>query len=99
MYSSLLLEHGNERATITLNRPEKRNAINPQMISELQSALDEIEKKKVRVVIMTGAGSAFCAGMDLDMLAAISKQSPQENQEDSRRMAKLFAASGVFHGR
>ena len=60
------------------------------MISELQSAFDEIEKKKVRVVIMTGAGTAFCAGMDLEMLSAIAQQSPQENQEDSRRMAKLF---------
>src|SRR5262245_64048675 len=60
------------------------------MIAELQTALDDIEKKKVRVVIMTGAGPAFCAGMDLDMLQAIAKQSPQENQEDSRRMAKLF---------
>ena len=90
MFSTLLLEYGTERATITLNRPDKRNAINPAMISELQTAFDEIEKKKVRVVIMTGAGAAFCAGMDLDMLQAIAKQSPQENQEDSKRMAKLF---------
>jgi methylglutaconyl-CoA hydratase len=90
MYSTLLLDYGKERATITLNRPDKRNAINPQMIAELQSALDEIEKKKMRVVIMAAAGAVFCSGMDLDMLSAISKQSPQENQEDSRRMAKLF---------
>src|SRR5262250_3657529 len=90
MFSTLLLEYGAERATITLNRPDKRNAITPTMIAELQTALDDIERKRVRVVIMTGAGPAFCAGMDLDMLQAIAKQSPQENQEDSRRMAKLF---------
>ena len=90
MYSTLLLDYGHERATITLNRPDKRNAINTPMIAELQTALDEIEKKKVRVVIMTGAGSAFCAGMDLELLAALAKQSPQENQEDSRRMARLL---------
>jgi methylglutaconyl-CoA hydratase len=90
MYATLLLDYGEERATITLNRPDKRNAINTQMIAELQTALDEIEKKRVRVVIVTGAGSAFCAGMDLDMLQTIAKQSPQENQEDSRRIAKLF---------
>jgi methylglutaconyl-CoA hydratase len=90
MYSTLLLEFGKERATLTLNRPDKRNAINPQMISELLTAFDEIEKKKVRVLIMTGAGSAFCAGMDLEMLSAIAQQSPQENQDDSRRIAKLF---------
>ena len=90
MFSTLLLDYGEDRATITLNRPDKRNAINPQMISELLTAFDEIEKKKIRVVIMTGAGSAFCAGMDLEMLSAIAQQSPQENQDDSRRIAKLF---------
>ena len=90
MFSTLLLDYGEDRATITLNRPDKRNAINPQMISELLTAFDEIEKKKIRVVIMTGAGLAFCAGMDLEMLSAIAQQSPQENQDDSKRMAKLF---------
>jgi methylglutaconyl-CoA hydratase len=90
MYSTLLLDYADENATITFNRPEKRNAISTQMIAELQSALDEIEKTRVRVVIVSGAGSSFCAGMDLERLAAIAEQSPQENQEDSRRMAKLF---------
>src|ERR1700732_1698277 len=90
MYSTLILEFSGEIAKITLNRPDKRNAINTQMIAELQSALDAIEKSHSRVVIVTGAGKAFCAGMDLEMLAAIAKQSPSENQEDSRRMAKMF---------
>src|SRR5712664_3651075 len=90
MYSTLLLEISGNLATITLNRPEKRNAISTQMMAELQSALDEIERSHARVGIMTGAGKAFCAGMDLDMLTAIAKQSPAENQEDSRRIAKLF---------
>jgi methylglutaconyl-CoA hydratase len=90
MYSTLLLEIAGNLATVTLNRPDKRNAISTQMMAELQTALDEIEKTHARVVILTGAGKAFCAGMDLDMLAAIAKQSPAENQEDSRRIAKLF---------
>src|ERR1700737_2137753 len=90
MYSTLILEFSGEIAKITLNRPDKRNAINTQMIAELQSALDAIEKSHSRVVIVTGAGKAFCAGMDLDMLAAITKQSPAENQEDARRIAKLL---------
>ena len=90
MYSTLLLDYAGETATITFNRPEKRNAISTMMIAELLTALDEIERKRVRVVIITGAGPAFCAGMDLEMLSAIAEQSPQENQEDSRRMAKLF---------
>src|SRR5256884_3006671 len=90
MFSTLLLEFSGEVAKITLNRPDKRNAINSQMICELQSSLDSIEKSHSRVVILTGAGKAFCAGMDLDMLSAISKQSPAENQEDSRRIAKML---------
>src|SRR5260221_3014410 len=90
MYTTLLLDFSGEIAHITLNRPDKRNAISAQMIAELQSALDAIEKTRVRVGIVTGAGKAFCAGMDLEMLAAIAKQSPAENQEDSRRIARLF---------
>jgi methylglutaconyl-CoA hydratase len=90
MYSTLLLEFSSEIAKITLNRPDKRNAINTQMIAELQTALDTIEKSHSRVVIVTGAGKAFCAGMDLEMLAAITKQSPAENQEDARRIAKML---------
>jgi methylglutaconyl-CoA hydratase len=90
MYSTLTLEFNGEIAKITLNRPDKRNAINSQMIAELQTTLDTIEKSHSRVVIVTGAGKAFSAGMDLDMLAAITKQSPAENQEDARRIAKLL---------
>jgi methylglutaconyl-CoA hydratase len=91
MYSTLLLEYRDAIATITLNRPDKRNAISAAMIADLQSALDAIEKNhSIRVAILTGAGKAFCAGMDLEMLSAIAKQSPTENQEDSRRIAKML---------
>src|ERR1700694_717757 len=60
------------------------------MLSELQSALDIIEKSHARVGIVTGIGKAFSAGMDLEMLSAIARQSPQENMDDSRRMARMF---------
>jgi len=90
MYSTLLLDMPGDVATITLNRPDKRNAISATMIAELLTALDAIEKTHARVAILTGAGKAFSAGMDLEMLAAIAQQSPTENQEDSRRMAKMF---------
>jgi methylglutaconyl-CoA hydratase len=90
MYSTLLLEFSGEIAKITLNRPEKRNAVTTGMIAELMTALDVLEKSHTRVVMLTGAGKAFCAGMDLEMLATIAKQSPAENQEDSRRIAKLL---------
>jgi methylglutaconyl-CoA hydratase len=90
MYSTLLLEFSGEIARMTLNRPDKRNAVTTTMIAELLTAFDVIEKSHTRVVILTGAGTCFCAGMDLEMLAAIAKQSPAENQEDSRRIAKLL---------
>jgi enoyl-CoA hydratase/carnithine racemase len=56
MYSTLLLKIDGNLATITLNRPEKRNAISTQMMAELQTALDEIERSHARVGILTGAG-------------------------------------------
>jgi len=89
-YETLLVESRDQVSTITLNRPDKRNAINTQMIAELQSALDSVEKTHDRVVVLTGNGACFCAGMDLSLLQAIATQSPSENQEDSRRMAKMF---------
>ena len=90
MYETLKLETSGQLTTLTLNRPDKRNAISSRMLSELQSALDEIEHSHARVAIITGAGKSFCAGMDLEMLAAIATQSAAENMEDSRRMAKMF---------
>jgi len=90
MYATLLLKYEGQIAKITLNRPEKRNAISQQMMSDILSVLDEVERSKARVAIFTGAGKSFCAGMDLEMLSAIARQSAQENQEDSRRMAKMF---------
>jgi len=77
-------------ATITLARPEKRNAISTEMIEELLAALDEAERGPARVVIITGEGAAFCSGMDLDALKAVSGQSPTQNLEASRRMARMF---------
>ncbi len=89
-FETLLLDNTEHLSTITLNRPEKRNAITTQMIADLQSALDAIEKTNTRVVIITGTGKAFCAGIDLELLQAIAQQTPAENQDDSRRIAKMF---------
>ena len=89
-YQTLTLTHEGAVATITLTRPEKRNAISAQMIEELLAALAEIEHTAVRAVIITGSGSAFCSGMDLDALKNLAQQSPTQNLEDSRRMATMF---------
>jgi methylglutaconyl-CoA hydratase len=89
-YETLFVESTDQVATITFNRPDKRNAISTQMIAELLAVLDALEKTHTRIVILTGSGKAFCAGIDLDLLRNIANQSPGENQEDSRRIAKMF---------
>ncbi len=77
-------------ATVTLNRPEKRNAISLLLVDELLSGLDEVERSSAQVLILTGAGKAFCAGMDLDELKALLGKTHEENVQDSSRMAHIF---------
>lgn len=77
-------------ATITLDRQEKRNAISRALVEELLAALDEVEKSSAQVVILTGAGKAFCAGMDLEELKALLGRTHDENVQDSSRMAHIF---------
>src|SRR5262245_66362130 len=65
-YATLLLDREGRVATITLNRPDARNALDLTMRRELLAALDEVEAASdVRVVILTGAGGHFCAGGDV----------------------------------
>src|SRR3954463_1937541 len=89
-YKTLALNLDSGVASITLNRPDKRNAISFQLVDELLRALDEIQKASAHAVILTGSGKAFCAGMDLDELKSLLGKTHAENVEDSRRMAKLF---------
>jgi len=89
-YAALAVETADQVTTITLNRPEKRNALSREMITEILAVLDEIEVSNSRVAIITGAGRAFCSGLDLDALSTIASQSPDENLADTRHTARLF---------
>src|SRR5215475_4423748 len=89
-FQTLTLAYEAGIATITLNRPEKRNALSFQLLTDLLSAFDEVEQSGALVVILTGAGKAFCAGMDLDELKGLTGKSHEQNFEDSRRMAQVF---------
>lgn len=89
-YQTLKLEYEAEIAVITLNRPDKRNAISAQMITELLGALDAVEAAPSRVAILTGSGKAFCAGIDLEGLRALAGQTAEQNLADSQLMAKMF---------
>ena len=79
-------------ALITLNRPDKRNALNDELIDGLKRALHQAEAEAaVRVVVITGAGADFCSGADLSALQKISESSIVENMEDAQTLMELFA--------
>ncbi len=89
-YSTLTLAYEGALALVTLNRPDKRNAISYELIDDVLGALAEVEKSDAQILILTGAGKAFCSGMDLDNLRSITGRTAEENQSDSETMARLF---------
>jgi len=95
-YTALTLAFVGPVATLTLNRPEKRNAISYQLIEELHRALHEVQTSHSHILILTGAGDAFCSGMDLDNLREITRHTEEENLADSGRMAHMFRALYEF---
>src|SRR5882724_9327053 len=90
LYNTLLTHEADGILTITLHRPERRNALTPEMQQELIIALESASDSAVEVVILTGAGTAFCAGLDLTALQAMTTNSAAEQEADARRIARLF---------
>jgi methylglutaconyl-CoA hydratase len=89
-YSTLTLAYEGPVAALTLNRPEKRNAISYELIDDVLRALAEVEQSDAQIVVLTGKGKAFCSGMDLDNLRSITGRSAEDNRADSSTMARLF---------
>src|SRR5690242_20060685 len=78
-------------ARITLNRPEKRNALDDEMIAEIRQALAEsAQVEAARVVLISGAGKDFCAGADLAAIERLSRGPVMENVADARHLGDLF---------
>jgi methylglutaconyl-CoA hydratase len=78
-------------ARITLNRPEKKNALNDQLISELKEALvASAANEDVRAIVVSGSGSDFCSGADLAALEKISQSTAAANASDARALLELF---------
>lgn len=78
-------------ATIALNRPEKRNALNGPMVAELREAFRQAAADEaVKAVILKGNGEAFCAGADLEYLQQLQQNTYAENLTDSRELMQLF---------
>ena len=95
-YTTIQLELAGAVATITLNRPEKRNAISFELIEDVLRALAEVATSDAIVLILTGAGEAFCSGMDLKNLKDLVGRTAEQNVEDSRTMVRLFRSLYEF---
>src|SRR5580692_4694018 len=95
-YKTIQLSGDSRVAMITLNRPDKRNAISYDLIEELVQAFDEVAKSSALVLILTGSGKAFCSGMDLDNLKALLGRTPEQSLQDSQTMVRLFRALYEF---
>ncbi|MGD0733989.1 MAG: enoyl-CoA hydratase-related protein [Terracidiphilus sp.] len=89
-YQTLLVAEEGDVRTITLNRPERRNAMTPEMQTELIAVMEDAAASDCRVVVFRGAGEAFCAGLDLTALLAMKEKGPAEHRADAERVAKLF---------
>lgn len=89
-YSTILVADDGVVLTITLNRPERRNAMTPEMQEELIAAMEDASANNCKVVVLKGAGEAFCSGLDLTALQGMNYKTADELQLDARRVAKLF---------
>ena len=89
-FEHILIHFVNGVKTITLNRPEKRNALSPALIEELITALEEAESGDCGAVVLTGAGPAFCAGLDIDYLGASQALPPEHHRQDAKNIAHVL---------
>ncbi len=92
-YTSVLVEELNKTTWVKLNRPDVHNAMNAEMISELTEIFRLLaQDKNVRAVVLSGNGSSFCAGADLNYMKGIAEYGFEENVEDGKKLAALFKA-------
>lgn len=93
MYKQIVFEKQNSVARVTLHRPEVRNAFNPEMIQEITKAFKDIqEDKKLRAVVLSGAGASFCSGADLEWMKSMAKYTYAQNVKDAQKLYEMFAA-------
>jgi len=92
----VIVEIKDQIAEVIMNRPEKRNALNPDLVLELTAAFEALnENAEVRLIVLKSKEGAFCAGADLSYLKSLSQFTHQENIEDSTRLKKLFEL--IYH--
>jgi methylglutaconyl-CoA hydratase len=92
-YSTILVADEGPIRNIALNRPDRRNAMTPEMQMELIAALEDTAAcGHCRVLVLSGMGAAFCSGLDLSVLSGLEYDAPTEHGADAERVARLFLA-------
>jgi methylglutaconyl-CoA hydratase len=91
MADNLIVEKRNLVAIVTLNRPDVRNAFDDVLIADLTRTFLELDKdESVRAVVLTGAGSAFCAGADLNWMKRMAGYGYEQNLADAQALAGML---------
>jgi methylglutaconyl-CoA hydratase len=91
-YATIAVTDEGPIRAITLNRPARRNAMTPEMQMELIAALEAAASSGCRVLVLTGAGDAFCSGLDLSVLKGLKNETAADHRTDAERIARLFLA-------
>lgn len=91
-YATILVTEDGPVRSIVLNRPQRRNAMTPEMQMELLDAFERAAASSARVVVLAGAGEAFCSGLDLSVLEGIPGETVADHRADAERLARLFLA-------
>src|SRR5678816_1610814 len=98
IFETLLLSRDNGITTIAFNRPEKRNAMSPQLHREMYQVLSELRyDKQTKVVVLTGAGDNFCAGQDLKQYGLEMESQPQWVKDDIREKVRKWRTEPVSY--
>ncbi len=90
MFQAIELKKAGSVWFLTLNRPEKRNAMNDVMMDEIIQVLRDADREEIRVLVISGAGNTFCAGADLNWMRKMKNFTLEENEADSGRLATLY---------
>jgi len=89
-YRTIVVTDDADIRTITLNRPERRNAMTPEMLEELIAVMDATSVSNCQVLIFRAAGDSFCSGLDLSVLQSMNDKTAADHVADAERIARLF---------
>jgi methylglutaconyl-CoA hydratase len=91
-FKTILVTDNGPVRTIALNRPDRRNAMTPEMQMELIAAFEDTAAGNCRALVLSATGLAFCSGLDLSVLTGLAHETAQEHRADAERVARLFLA-------